>query len=561
MDIRHTFSNEYPQDQHRRRSRKNHPRPPKDPLHSIPAEPPDDGQVDRLLSRMLELPQELVDLIKEQLLELFFCPGYYLPQILNQDYHKWNKKTHRIARPEMLLLNRSIYHRYAQRMWSENTCAVKTKAGPYAELIPSHGPLDHYNDRFAYIVEQKKEESLWLHNRAHLAYGPRPLHITALHGNPAFPNRAREHWSAIYVQWMIGQLSTFHRTKTFAISALKFIETYDSISAWTSIDLPQKYEEAQDALTSLVEPLDAPWQKMLWKAFMAMVKRKKKYHTEPVPAMANRYREVEAYMYLISLVNHVLLPTPAPSIKSSRAHHGHQINIHLITSTRRSQHSNLIRLLRTKLPQELFDQIESTVYEMVFCPGHLYFDVSGTDSEAIEENFLIFQRPLEVARPEMLCLSKDIYQKYAVRMWQENICIVKTESGKVRQMELVRGHLEDSLGYLESIGEDPIAIQDLRTRQTARAEDYQVLNAVRVASQTPVEGLPNCVLSFAITLQDFKKQPFFNEIYSKVPLVHRYGPSGEWLGLDLRQPSRDDLWDRGGATGSVVLGSCGKLWL
>ncbi|KAL8868394.1 MAG: hypothetical protein Q9198_008193, partial [Flavoplaca austrocitrina] len=298
MDIRHTFSNEYPQDQHRRRSRKNHPRPPKDPLHSIPAEPPDDGQVDRLLNRMLELPQELVDLIKEQLLELFFCPGYYLPQILNQDYHKWNKKTHRIARPEMLLLNRSIYHRYAQRMWSENTCAVKTKAGPYAELIPSHGPLDHYNDRFAYIVEQKKEESLWLHNRAHLAYGPRPLHITALHGNPAFPNRAREHWSAIYVQWMIGQLSTFHRTKTFAISALKFIETYDSISAWTSIDLPQKYEEAQDALTSLVEPLDAPWQKMLWKAFMAMVKRKKKYHTEPVPAMANRYREVEAYMYL-----------------------------------------------------------------------------------------------------------------------------------------------------------------------------------------------------------------------------------------------------------------------
>ncbi|KAL8870428.1 MAG: hypothetical protein Q9198_007630 [Flavoplaca austrocitrina] len=181
---------------------------------------------------------------------------------------------------------------------------------------------------------------------------------------------------------------------------------------------------------------------------------------------------------------------------------------------------------------------------MVFCPGHLYFDVSGTDSEAIEENFLIFQRPLEVARPEMLCLSKDIYQKYAVRMWQENICIVKTESGKVRQMELVRGHLEDSLGYLESIGEDPIAIQDLRTRQTARAEDYQVLNAVRVASQTPVEGLPNCVLSFAITLQDFKKQPFFNEIYSKVPLVHRYGPSGEWLGLDLRQPNRDDLWDR-----------------
>ncbi|KAL9003005.1 MAG: hypothetical protein Q9180_009935, partial [Flavoplaca navasiana] len=130
------------------------------------------------------------------------------------------------------------------------------------------------------------------------------------------------------------------------------------------------------------------------------------------------------------------------------------------------QYNNLIYLLHTKLPQELFDQIESTVYEMVFCPGHLYFDVSSTDPEAIEENASDFQPPLEVARTELLCLSKDIYQKYAVRMWQENVCIVKTESGKLRQMELVRGHLEDPLGYLESIGEDLIGIQDLRIKQT-----------------------------------------------------------------------------------------------
>ncbi|KAL9616900.1 MAG: hypothetical protein Q9204_008531 [Flavoplaca sp. TL-2023a] len=208
------------------------------------------------------------------------------------------------------------------------------------------------------------------------------------------------------------------------------------------------------------------------------------------------------------------------------------------------QYSNLIHLLHTKLPQELFDQIEFTVYEMVFCPGHLYFDVSGTYSGAIEENVPDFQRPLEVARPELLCLSKDIYQNYVVRMWQENVCMVKTESGKVRQMELVRGHLEDPLGYLESIGEDPMGIQDLRIKQTARAEDHQLLDVVKTASQTPVEGLPNCVLNFAITLEDFKKQPFFNEIYSKFSFVHRYGPFGEWLGLNLRQPNRDDLWDR-----------------
>ncbi|KAI4268364.1 MAG: hypothetical protein LQ337_007885 [Flavoplaca oasis] len=208
-----------------------------------------------------------------------------------------------------------------------------------------------------------------------------------------------------------------------------------------------------------------------------------------------------------------------------------------------SQYSHLIHLLHTRLPQELFDQIKYTVYEMLFCPGHVYLDVSSKDTEAIEENVPKFQRPLEVARPEMLCLSKNTYQNFAVRMWQENVCIVKTESGKVRQMELVRGHLENPLGYLKSIGEDPISIQGLCIRRISRAEDYQFLNAVMAASQTPVEGLPNCVLSFAITLEDFKKQPFFNEIYSKVSLVHRYGPSGEWLGLDIRQPNRDDLWD------------------
>lgn len=299
MDVRHTFSNQFPQDHQRQRPRKKLPRPPDDPQHSIPARSPHDDHVDRLLHRMLQLPQELIDLIKEQLFELLFCPGYHLPQILNQDYRKWNGKTHRIARPDMQVLNKSIYHRYAQRIWSENTCVVKTKSGPYVELIPVHGPLDHYNDRFEYIVEQKKEQYPWLWKRQPWTYGMEPLEHTAFHGNFIASDAARKQWSAIYVQWMIGNLPTFHRAKTYAIRSLKFIETYDSIGAWTSIDLPQKYEEAPDALTRLVKPLNAPCEKMLWKAFMLMVKRRKKYHTEPMPAMARRHREVGAYMYLV----------------------------------------------------------------------------------------------------------------------------------------------------------------------------------------------------------------------------------------------------------------------
>ncbi|KAL8997700.1 MAG: hypothetical protein Q9169_003107 [Polycauliona sp. 2 TL-2023] len=125
------------------------------------------------------------------------------------------------------------------------------------------------------------------------------------------------------------------------------------------------------------------------------------------------------------------------------------------------QYNNLINLLHTKLPQELYDQIESTTYEMIFCPGYLYFDVSvNKDADGING------KPANAARPELLCLSKHIYKKYMVRMWQENICMVKTESGKMRIVQLIKDHLDGpaTLAYLDSISEDKAAVHSLHDR-------------------------------------------------------------------------------------------------
>lgn len=116
-------------------------------------------------------------------------------------------------------------------------------------------------------------------------------------------------------------------------------------------------------------------------------------------------------------------------------------NHHSTTSPPDPQYDHFITLLHTKLPQELLDQIEDTVYEMVFCPGHLYFNVSGQENADTD-----VQMPTKVARPELLCLSKTVHRRYAVPMWQENFCVVKSESGRILEITHVQGHLAEASG-------------------------------------------------------------------------------------------------------------------
>ncbi|KAI4100712.1 MAG: hypothetical protein LQ339_005389 [Xanthoria mediterranea] len=195
-------------------------------------------------------------------------------------------------------------------------------------------------------------------------------------------------------------------------------------------------------------------------------------------------------------------------------------------------YNDLITLIHTKLPQELYDQIEATVFEMVFCPGHLYFNVSNLKTSDTDA-----EKPANVARPELLCLSKDIHRRYVVRMWQENDCVVKTESRKVYDLLPVKGHLRDPLAYLDAIGEDQVAVQILR-----EIEEFISSHPIFPGLDSLPDGLRRAhdrsVITIATSLKHLEGkqiEPYFERPYNwflTLRFLESYSPSGEWLGLE-----------------------------
>ncbi|KAL8728467.1 MAG: hypothetical protein Q9166_005365 [cf. Caloplaca sp. 2 TL-2023] len=115
------------------------------------------------------LPQELVDKIKEVFFERVFYPGYHFPQLRDEEAYIWKGKQYDKAhwqllkqythtRPELLTLSKDIYSKYKLRLWTENTCVVKTTltdSGRYCELIPVKG---HMLDCGDYLKSACKED-------------------------------------------------------------------------------------------------------------------------------------------------------------------------------------------------------------------------------------------------------------------------------------------------------------------------------------------------------------------------------------------------------------------
>ncbi|KAI4258796.1 MAG: hypothetical protein L6R42_004897, partial [Xanthoria sp. 1 TBL-2021] len=130
---------------------------------SIAAMNNDPIQENPLSSLRSRLPQELVDQIRDAFLDLALLPGHFVPQIRDQETYSWNEKqARRIARPDLLTLNRSIYKRYHHRMWTDNTCVFisKDKNPKYYELIPVEGRLsDPYDYLNSYI--DNEEDLSW----------------------------------------------------------------------------------------------------------------------------------------------------------------------------------------------------------------------------------------------------------------------------------------------------------------------------------------------------------------------------------------------------------------
>ncbi len=69
---------------------------------------PYSDQDDSATERILQRPQELVDMLKETLFDIIFCPRLYLPQVHNQFDCSWDEKFVQIARLAMLRLSKDI---------------------------------------------------------------------------------------------------------------------------------------------------------------------------------------------------------------------------------------------------------------------------------------------------------------------------------------------------------------------------------------------------------------------------------------------------------------------
>ncbi|KAI4222164.1 MAG: hypothetical protein L6R36_006359 [Xanthoria steineri] len=282
MDIQHTFSNTFPQQkkQHRRARKKR-------------------GHHDtNLVDRIHKLPQELVDMIEGYFLETIFCPGYFLPQIHHQASHTWNAETRPIARPDMLRLNREIYRKYRLRIWTENTCVVKTGGSrKYLEMIPV---LGHREDPWSYLIEQCTQHSPSL--AAELTFQQSRENGTSLHEDnendtPTEPLRnTLDLFCAGVVKRLLGKLSEMSLSEMSVMKIpLLFTDRYDAAGAWGGIELPED-------ITMLPVRRHIHLQKharILWKAFTFMAGRRKECHREAVPLMAKRSNPIKPALIVV----------------------------------------------------------------------------------------------------------------------------------------------------------------------------------------------------------------------------------------------------------------------
>ncbi|KAL8895150.1 MAG: hypothetical protein Q9192_003813 [Flavoplaca navasiana] len=128
---------------------------------------PADGTFNQLVDLMYsKLPQELIDLVEDEVMERLICPGYIFPWKHDGNVI-WEGTMYQAAQPECLLWNKRIYAKYERRMRTENTYPIgiedaegiirfpPAKDRPFirkahirfdiAELDPDEGSYDFWN--------------------------------------------------------------------------------------------------------------------------------------------------------------------------------------------------------------------------------------------------------------------------------------------------------------------------------------------------------------------------------------------------------------------------------
>ncbi|KAL8665765.1 MAG: hypothetical protein Q9168_007635 [Polycauliona sp. 1 TL-2023] len=256
------------------------------------------------LDRVLRLPQELIDMIKEELLEVLFCPGYYLPQVHDQATYTWRLQTHDIARPELLRLNKEIYNRYQLRMWMENTCVVKMKSGLYFELVPVYGHLRDANDPWRYVFEQSKASYPGLINDMDLTK-PRPFKTKLRQGDSKDLDDATG-WSIKYsVRGLLNGLPKIRNDQGLILEYLQLADRYDSLGTWLGVGLPEHFHgPGWFGRTESPRSVEVS-QDILLKAITILTKRTAACHAQRLPEMANRFQERRVCIILVGI--HIFL--------------------------------------------------------------------------------------------------------------------------------------------------------------------------------------------------------------------------------------------------------------
>ncbi|KAL8877498.1 MAG: hypothetical protein Q9198_004498 [Flavoplaca austrocitrina] len=85
---------------------------------------PADGTFNQLVDLMYrKLPQELVDLVEDEVMEALICPVYIFPWKHDGNVI-WEGTMYQAAQPEYLLLSKRIYAKYKGRMQTENTYPI-----------------------------------------------------------------------------------------------------------------------------------------------------------------------------------------------------------------------------------------------------------------------------------------------------------------------------------------------------------------------------------------------------------------------------------------------------
>ncbi|KAL8736496.1 MAG: hypothetical protein Q9166_000288 [cf. Caloplaca sp. 2 TL-2023] len=133
------------------------------------------------------------------------------------------------------------------------------------------------------------------------------------------------------------------------------------------------------------------------------------------------------------------------------------------------QFSRLVDLMYKKLPQELIDMIEHWTYEILFCPGFIYPRISKPSSLIKPPNMVESREFKGTARPALLCLSPQVYDKYHLRMLCENTWVIGTGPCTARFLYNLPSTANDSVQklYLKLSIRDhgELYMHDLRSKE------------------------------------------------------------------------------------------------